>query len=388
MAPSIMFMKDGSRLWDKFLMDMRYAQHTAEDLFRDYEGNEFPAGDGLMPSQCPCYIPNVIPVPGMGSFYDIIPWGSTCILGTRWHYRFYGDISIIEKNYDAGMRYLGYLKTKVNENGFINHGLGDWGNPENELARENIETAFLYADTVALQEFAIILGKTDDAEELAGYAESVRDNYNARLLYKDKEGHFFYRSFEHGNENVMTQAVEALPLYFGIVPEEAEADVANAFRRTLEKKQCFSAGEVGMPYIIQTAAKYGMNELVSSFITREEHPSYYAFILDGMTTLGEYWETNPRSHCHDMMGHIIEWYYHDLAGIQPVKPGFEEILIKPYLPEKMHFFSCTYDSVQGKIGVMLKEDDKEIHLTITVPDGVTYTLDTSNLSNKEKRIVF
>lgn len=23
-----------------------------------------------------------------------------------------------------------------------------------------------------------------------------------------------------------------------------------------------------------------------------------------MTTLGEYWEHNPRSHCHDMMGHI------------------------------------------------------------------------------------
>ena len=55
-----------------------------------------------MPSQCPCYIPNVLPVPGMGSFYDIIPWGSTCILGTYWHYLFYGDRKIIEDNYEAG----------------------------------------------------------------------------------------------------------------------------------------------------------------------------------------------------------------------------------------------------------------------------------------------
>ena len=82
-----------------------------------------------MPGQAPCYIPNAIPVPGMGSFYDIIPWGSTCILGTYWHYIFYGDKKIIEDNYDAGMRYFKYLQTKVTEEGFINHGLGDWGNP-------------------------------------------------------------------------------------------------------------------------------------------------------------------------------------------------------------------------------------------------------------------
>lgn len=79
-----------------------------------------------MPSQCPCYIPNVLPVPGLGDFYDIIPWGSTSILGTYWHYMFYGDIKIIEDNYEMGIRYLNHLKTRVNDEDFINYGLGDW----------------------------------------------------------------------------------------------------------------------------------------------------------------------------------------------------------------------------------------------------------------------
>lgn len=35
------------------------------------------------------------------------------------------------------MRYFKYLQTKVTEEDFINHGLGDWGNPRNELVREN-----------------------------------------------------------------------------------------------------------------------------------------------------------------------------------------------------------------------------------------------------------
>ena len=73
MAPSIFFMKDCKQLWEKFLSDCRDAQHNETDTFKDFAGNTFPVGNGLVPSQAPCYIPNVLPVPNMGSFYDIIP---------------------------------------------------------------------------------------------------------------------------------------------------------------------------------------------------------------------------------------------------------------------------------------------------------------------------
>lgn len=84
--------------------------------------------------------------------------------------------------------------------------------------------------------------------------------------------------------------------------QEKEQDIMKAFRDTLEQEQAFVAGEIGLPYIIQTAHKYRMDDLICKFILRKEHPSYYAFVLQGETTLGEYWESNPRSHCHDMMG--------------------------------------------------------------------------------------
>lgn len=98
-------------------------------------------------------------------------------------------------------------------------------------------------------------------------------------------------------------------------------------------EQVFIAGEVGLPYVIQTARENGMNDLISQFILREEYPSYYAFVLDGETTLGEYWETNPRSHCHDMMGHIIN----GIAGIIPEEPGFTKVTIKPYMPDTIEY---------------------------------------------------
>lgn len=383
MAPSIFYMKDGSALWNKFLEDLRLAQHTADDVFRDFEGNPVYPGDGLVPSQAPCYIPNVLPVPGMGSFYDIIPWGSTCILGTYWHYQFYGDRKIIEDNYDAGMRYLDHLKTMMNDEGFLNHGLGDWGNPENELARENIETAFLYADAVTLEYFARILGHTDDAEELHSFAERVKDNYNTRLLsYNEELGCTCYRVYDHRDEFFITQTAEALPLYWGMVPTKHIDDVVRAFRHALDIKGAFVSGEVGLPYVIQTARANGMNDLIDEFITREEHPSYYAFVLDGETTLGEYWESNPRSHCHDMMGHIIEWYYNGIAGIQPLEPGFDRVMIRPYMPDSINSFECSYETPHGTIRVEADRNDDDTELRIEIPDGIEYEIDTSGIKGK------
>ncbi|XME00948.1 family 78 glycoside hydrolase catalytic domain [Lachnospiraceae bacterium C1.1] len=370
MAPSIMYMKKADSLWKKFFMDMRSSQHNSDDIFFDYDGNKIPAGDGLIPSQCPCYIPNVLPVPGMRSFYDIIPWGSALILGVRWHYLFYGDKSVITDNYDACKKYLSYLKTRINEDGFINHGLGDWGNPDGEFARENIETAFLYADLKTAAYFAEILGLASDRSLYEASARQIKENYNSRLLTKDKEGKFFYKSFEHKDKNVMTLACEALPLYFGLVPSEAEQDVVSAFRRLLLEKGSLASGEIGLPYIIQTARKYEMNDILAEYIVRDEHPSYYAFVKDGLTTLGEYWEKNPRSHCHDMMGHIIEWYYNGIAGIIPLKEGFKKVLVEPFLPKSMNEFECSYKSVSGIIRVSVKRINGKIFLNAEADNNI------------------
>lgn len=379
MAPSIMYMKDGRKLWEKFFMDMRTDQLTENDYFMDLEGNRFYPGAGLIPSQAPCYVHNVLPVPGMGSFFDIIPWGSSGILGVKWHYLFYGDKQVIADNYEMGKKYLEHLKTKQNAEGFLNYGLGDWGNPDNQLARENVETAFLYADAITLAEFAEILGEKEDEVQLRQFAEEIKENYNQRLLVQDEKGKWCYRSFEHTEKLVITQACEALPLYWGMVPEDKVSEVAEAFRQTFLEKRAFASGEVGLPYIIQTASRYGMNDLICSFIMKPEHPSYYAFVKEGLTTLGEYWEENPRSHCHDMMGHIIEWYYNGLAGIKPLEPGFKKVLIKPYLPESMNYMKCRYESVSGMIQVILTRKDGRVEVETDIAEGISFEIDCSNL---------
>jgi hypothetical protein len=388
MAPSIMYMKNVKSLWEKYLHDLRIDQWKAEDYAIALHGEKIYFGEGLIPSQAPCYEKNVLPVPGIGSFFDIIPWGSTIILAPYWHYMFYGDINIVKENYEAGVKYLRYLKTKVNEEGFINHGLGDWGNPDKKaFARENIETAFLYADTITLAKFALLLGLDQDKAEFDDYAKSIKENYNKKLLVKHPEQDFYcYQAFDHPEEVFLTQACQALPLYWGLVPEEREEEVVKALKFVLERDGAYVSGEVGLPYIIQSMKKYGMNQMINDFILKEEHPSYYAFILGGETTLPEYWEENARSHNHDMMGHIIEWYYNGIAGIEPLEPGFTKIMIKPFLPQSMKELSCSYESVRGRIDISVKELEEEIMIHLNVPNGVYYKFDDSQLAVKNKKI--
>ena len=384
MAPSVMYMKEVAEHWRKFLRDARDEQHKAADFFLDYEGNKIFPGYGLIPSQAPCYIPNVVPVPGMGSFYDIIPWGSSIVLGLYWHYMFYGNKKIIEENYEAAKHYLSHLERKIDGNGFISHGLGDWGNSKKEFARENIETAFFYWDNKVMSFLAHENGRMIDELRFMARAESIRQHYNRILLKKDpKSGRYGYTTFDvlvPGEDNFhTTQAALALPLYLNMVPEEYKQDVVEMFREKMQEDGSFITGEVGQAYIIQTMAAYGMNDLICEFILEEEHPSYYAFIKDGETTLGEFWEKNPRSHNHDMMGHIIEWYYNGLAGIKAVRPGFKEVVIRPYLPKSMDHLEASYKTPYGQIRVELKRTDEGIELITEVPDNIIYTIDRSDL---------
>ena len=89
-------------------------------------------------------------------------------------------------------------------------------------------------------EFAEILGKEEDETGFLQFAESVKDNYNRRLLVQNESGKWCYRSFEQKEKIVMTQACEALPLYWGMVPEEKIEDVIDSFRQTLIEKQSFA----------------------------------------------------------------------------------------------------------------------------------------------------
>ncbi len=412
MGPSVMYLKNVDRLWSKIAADMRDAQYGADEF--EVDSGTFPHeyGEGLIPSIAPRYARFTIDW-GSGSFWDIIPWGSSLILGAWEQYRFYGNTQVIRDNYAAAKKYIRYLTKQYHDyerlygkkGNFIRAGLGDWGLAQSGGdSHENIETAFFYRDLMIMAKFAEILmetcigaGKTDcvgeesaeclkrDVTEFFALAETVKENYNRELLQSDEStGLCCYRAYDTPEYFRVTQTNQAIPLCFGLVPEEAVRDVQQALVNCFADGH-FRAGEVGMPYVIRALSACGRNDLIYKAVVQEEHPSYYRFVLNGETTLPEFWRDDARSRNHDMLGHIMEWLFEEVGGIKVVppadrphsaEPGGAEaactpghIRVNEELMSGLEWVECEYSTAderirvrkeKGKKTAVLREKFKEI----------------------------
>ncbi len=375
MARAVMYNKDVDMLWTKIAMDMRDAQYADGEL--DLDNGAFPHEykSGLVPSIAPRYAKFITDC-REGSFWDIIPWGSSIILAAYEQYLFYGNRKVLEDNYESAKKYIAYLTEqyeaynrlygKCGEERFICAGLGDWGIEQNKgWGRENIETAFYFHDLLMMAEISEILKKGDE-KTFAEQADKVKSLYNSSLLVIEKD--VYYRDYQSGR---LSQANQAIPLCFGLVPEEHISHVRNTLIKLCEGRH-LECGEIGLVYILRALAESGRNDIIYHMILKDTHPSYLRFVNMGETTLPEFWRDDARSRNHDMMGHIMEWFFAEVAGIKS-SDGFKTVRIKPACAELINEFECIYKGIRGEIKVKRVKGS----LQISAPMNCTVKTDDS-----------
>ncbi|MGN0163005.1 MAG: family 78 glycoside hydrolase catalytic domain [Candidatus Ornithomonoglobus sp.] len=364
MARSVMYNKDVDMLWSKIAMDMRDAQYGENEL--DIDSGAFPHEykSGLIPSIAPRYAKFTTDWEE-GSFWDIIPWGSSIILAAYEQYRFYGNKQVLEDNYESAKRYIEYLTAQYNDYNrlygkdggekFICAGLGDWGIEQNKgRSRKNIETAFYYHDLMTMAKISEILCKGDESMFTA-QAEKVKQGYNKSLLVTDNG--VYYRDCDSGS---VTQTNQAIPLCFGLVPKEYEHGVSETLVSLCEGIH-LTCGEIGLVYILRALSASERNDIIYDMILKDSHPSYLRFVNIGETTLPEFWRDDARSRNHDMMGHIMEWFFSEIAGIKS-NDGFKSVTVKPSCVGFIDSFECVYDSIRGKIKVSYSNGSLDTHV--------------------------
>ena len=74
-----------------------------------------------------------------------------------------------------------------------------------------------------------------------------------------------------------------------------------------------------------------------------------------------------------MLGHIMEWFYGDLAGIKcdADSTAFKKIVIKPTPVGNVTWAKADYDCPSGKIKTAWKLADGKFTLDVTIPPGTT-----------------
>ncbi len=307
-----------------------------------------------------------------GGFRDSPEWGSSVILVPWQQYQFTGDDALLRQYYGAMTNYLAYLQSQSSGD-ILSYGLGDWY--DIGPAAEGYEqltplgvtaTTYFYQDAHTLAQIAAELGNVGDAGKFNLLATNIAAAFN-NSFYSAVNGYYATGS----------QTAQAMPLELGIVNSTNQASVlANLI--TSVNSQGSTAGEIGHRYLLRALTDAGRPDIVfnlNDVTNTSPNPGGYGYMLSqGATSSTEAWNADPTDSLdHFMWGNIIEWFYHDLAGIQsdPSAPGFRNVIIKPAFVGNVAWVDSSYDSVLGPITDHWTLTNNVAAVNAAIPPGAT-----------------
>jgi hypothetical protein len=319
--------------------------------------------DGLIPTHVPEY-PIMSP-----KWRDAIEWGTTGILMPWQQYQWTGDVAGLRSSYPMMRRYLDYLTSKAT-NGIAAPGLGDWNGLRANTNTPNnlIATALYFENTRALAQSAKVLGKTDEAAVYEKLAATIRAAFNAAFFHPDTQ--------QYGTGS---QCANAMALDLGLVePASRPAVLQHIVDDLARQHYAMTIGEVGLPYLLRALAAGGRSDVIFDMANQTEYPGYGYQLKMGATALPETWNAGrDNTQIQFMLGHIIEWFYHGLAGIRldPQSPGFKHFVIHPTVVGDLTEVKAAYDSIRGQIVSEWKLSKNTITMHVVVPPNTTATID-------------
>jgi alpha-L-rhamnosidase len=348
-GPALRYEFDLTRLFAKTFGDMADAQIPS----------------GLVPDIAPEF------VIFSHAFRDSPEWGSAIILAAWQQYEFTGDDTPLRLYYDAMQRYVAYLSSKA-EGDILSYGLGDWYDigPKppgiSQLTPIGLTaTAVYYEDVKTLGAIATILGKPDEARAFAARSGEIRAAFNRRFFDTGK-----------GLYATGSQCANAIALVFDLVATADRPRVVNALVEDVQARG-LTAGDVGYRYLLRALADGGRSEVIFAMNNQSEKPGYGYQLAHGATSLTEAWNTGrSSSQNHFMLGQIVEWFYHDLAGIapDPAAPGFKHVVIRPQPTEDLTWASGSYETPRGLVSSAWKRENGRFTLDVTIPPGASATV--------------
>lgn len=337
-------------------------------------------------------LPNVIPSHGYG-FPVTMPvmavdfWGDAS-LNVPWAlYMAYGDKAILEESYDSMKRYVKACEFwakiwGVGDYRYIWHTpafvhFGDWVSPDAEKMSEwqgrskYTATASLCHTSHLLSQIATILGKKEDAATFEALSKRVAKAY--RDVFTDK----------HGKLKKEFQTAYVLPLAFDMLPEaEKKAAVDNLVALVEKAHYCIGTGFPGTPYILFVLADNGHADVAYKMLLNEQCPSWLYAVKMGASTIWEKFDgLDEQGYCrpskdgtdnmisfnHYASGSVAGFLYRRVAGVEALKPGYQEFQVKPLLGGGISSASFMTQTPYGKLMSHYSVKEGQYNVEVTVP---------------------
>ena len=356
---------DVAAFFTKWMTDVADSQDT-DGVFPDVaprldEGDDFVGLDGLGGGA------------GWADAGVIIPW-------TVW--RMYGDRRIIQRHWDAMVRWLDWLERENPDgirNSSLNNNYGDWLciPSDREFRTQSpmktlLATAYWADDAAKMARMARVLDKPKDAQRFDAMFARVRDAFQKEWLQDD------------GRLGVDTQTAYLLALAFNLLPEKVRARAAEHLVENIRDLDWhLSTGFIGISHLNPTLTLTGHADVAYRLLVNEDYPSWLYPVVHGATTIWERWNGwtadegffNPlmNSFNHYSLGSVGEWLYRHVAGIEldPEVPGFKRFVIRPHLGMPLSHAAARYDSIHGPIESRWRLDGDTLQLSVQIPPNTT-----------------
>jgi hypothetical protein len=348
MGNSINYNFNIEHLYSKMVNDMTDAQLT----------------NGLIPDIAPEY------VPFEGGFRDSPEWGSASIILPWLIYKWYGNKSVMINTWPTMIKYINYLHKKTTQN-ILSYGLGDWfdlglANPgEAQLTPISLTaTATYYYDLNLLVKMADLLHKYKEKTQLSMLAAAVKNAFN----------HKFFNSktitYATGSQTSMS-----MPLCLSLVEQQYSDSVfAHLINSIKTNNYALTAGDIGFQYLVHALSNVNASQLLFDMMNREDVPGYGYQLKRGATSLTESWAAlGSVSNNHLMLGHIMEWFYSELGGIQQESSSiaYKHIVIKPCIVGNITSAITSFESPYGTIRTEWKKGSNSFNIKIQIPENTT-----------------
>ena len=351
MGSSIHYNLDLYHLYRQTVANMQAAQYS----------------DGMVPNIAPEY------VYFGGDFTDSPEWGSASIILPWLIHQWYGDSSVMTEAWPMMEHYLSYLQGKA-ENHILTHGLGDWYDqgPErpgySQLTPKGVTaTALYYYDAHLMARMAALLDKSEEQQKYVQLAVEIKKAFN------DK---FFDR--HTGLYASGSQTSLAMPLCLGLVPEDQIQRVQQNLIETIKQNdKALTAGDIGFHYLVEALTQADADTLLYEMNNRDDVPGYGYQLKKGATALTESWAgLEIVSNNHLMLGHLMQWFYDGLAGIQQASDSvaYQNILIAPAFLKGFDHVKASYRCPYGLIRSQWTRANEGLTLNVTIPVNTTASI--------------
>jgi alpha-L-rhamnosidase len=356
-----------------------------EKWMQDFNDTQYPDGSlpVIVPSPKPC---TTAPPPTCLTWYVTEPvWESAVILMHYYLYTYYGDLTAIRRDYPTMAAWLTKVESEISSTGYIYKGFtfGDWSVPADAVAPSSqlIGTMFIYESAQELAQQARLIGQTTAAIHYQHLAGTVRTALLA--TFYDPAGHVFRDppgtvSTGFGGTTTTTggysQTANVLGLAFDLAPaQDRQAVAGNLAADVTAHGNHLETGANGSRWILPILTETGHGDLAYKIATNPTYPGWgHWFQQCGATTMWEDWNCDTaRSRDHAFMGTIDDWFYTDLAGIQPTGPAFRTIRIKPYPLGDLTSATAHQTTPLGQVSAAWRRTGKTLELTVQIPVGAT-----------------